>query len=332
MYLACARSGQPSVWTTFSNGCSTSQTSLTPSAHTCGSERDSPRPLSAAPVRCPQQPSASTVARATTSAPGSKLAFSPPALSRPLSPVRTPTTAPSSTSSLCPAVSARTYAPASSACSPSQRLSSATRDDVVAVVAERRRGRLQRHGPLAVEHEVDRLRPDRAVVRPGVVVREELAQRRRVHHRARELVRAGHAALLDHGHGHLPERLGQLGVVLEQLQQADGAGQAGLAPAHDGHADLDPLVLGIRRGTDELRRRVDRRRVLDRRDRHRAQPPLRAFTASVSFGTILLRSPTMPRSENSKIGAFASLLMATMFSEPCMPTLCWMAPEMPAAR
>ena len=40
----------------------------------------------------------------------------------------------------------------------------------------------------------------------------------------------------------------------------------------------------------------------------------------------------MPRSENSKIGAFASLLIATMFSEPCIPTLCWIAPEMPAAR
>ena len=40
----------------------------------------------------------------------------------------------------------------------------------------------------------------------------------------------------------------------------------------------------------------------------------------------------MPRSENSKIGAFESLLIATMFSELCMPTLCWIAPEMPAAR
>ena len=40
----------------------------------------------------------------------------------------------------------------------------------------------------------------------------------------------------------------------------------------------------------------------------------------------------MPRSENSKIGALESLLIATMFSEPCMPTLCWIAPEMPAAR
>src|SRR6185436_706728 len=66
--------------------------------------------------------------------------------------------------------------------------------------------------------------------------------------------------------------------------------------------------------------------------RHRAQLPFRAFTASVSFGTILLRSPTMPRSENSQLGALLSLLNATMFSEDCMPTLCWIAPEMPAAR
>ena len=62
------------------------------------------------------------------------------------------------------------------------------------------------------------------------------------------------------------------------------------------------------------------------------RPPFFAFTASVSFGRILFRSPTMPRSENSKIGAFASLLIATMFSELCIPTLCWIAPEMPAAR
>ncbi len=57
-----------------------------------------------------------------------------------------------------------------------------------------------------------------------------------------------------------------------------------------------------------------------------------ALIASVSLGRILLRSPTIPRSENSKIGAFASLLIATMFSEDCIPTLCWIAPEIPAAR
>src|ERR1700681_4574468 len=65
--------------------------------------------------------------------------------------------------------------------------------------------------------------------------------------------------------------------------------------------------------------------------RHR-QLAFLAFTASVSLGRILFRSPTIPRSENSKIGALASLLIATMFSEACIPTLCWIAPEMPAAR
>src|SRR3984885_15656664 len=62
------------------------------------------------------------------------------------------------------------------------------------------------------------------------------------------------------------------------------------------------------------------------------QLPFLALIASVSLGMILFRSPTIPRSENPKIGALASLLIATMFSEDCIPTLCWMAPEIPAAR
>ena len=57
----------------------------------------------------------------------------------------------------------------------------------------------------------------------------------------------------------------------------------------------------------------------------------RARTSSVSFGTTSFTSPTTPRSQNSKIGAFASLLMATIVAEACMPTLCWIAPEMPQA-
>ena len=61
----------------------------------------------AAPVRCPCVPSASTVALAMTSEPGSKFDSSPPSRSRPLSPVRTPRTAPFSTSSLDAAFSGR---------------------------------------------------------------------------------------------------------------------------------------------------------------------------------------------------------------------------------
>ena len=126
-------------------------------------------------------------------------------------------------------------------------------------------------------------------------------------------------------------RLLQLLADDEELREPDRAGQAGRPAAHDGHAGGDLIVLGVPRRPDELAGRVDGRRVVDRSDAH-PQPPFRAFSAAVSLGRILFRSPTTPRSENSKIGAFGSLLIATMFSEDCMPTLCWIAPEMPAAR
>jgi len=61
----------------------------------------------------------------------------------------------------------------------------------------------------------------------------------------------------------------------------------------------------------------------------RRQP--RAFTNSVSFGTIACRSPTTPKSAKSKMGAFGSLLIAMITWDDCMPTLCWIAPEMPTA-
>ena len=57
----------------------------------------------------------------------------------------------------------------------------------------------------------------------------------------------------------------------------------------------------------------------------------RACRASMSLGRTLCTSPTMPRSATEKIGASASLLMAMMFFEPFMPTMCCVAPEMPAA-
>jgi hypothetical protein len=59
--------------------------------------------------------------------------------------------------------------------------------------------------------------------------------------------------------------------------------------------------------------------------------PRRALTSSVSFGRTAFRSPTTPRSAKSKIGAFSSLLIATIVPLPFMPTLCWIAPEMPQA-
>ena len=53
--------------------------------------------------------------------------------------------------------------------------------------------------------------------------------------------------------------------------------------------------------------------------------------AASARGTISFRSPTTPRSAYSKIGACGSLLIATIVPEPCIPTLCWIAPEMPTA-
>lgn len=153
---------------------------------------------------------------------------------------------------------------------------------------------------------------------------------------------AARLGLLDHRDGDFPETLEKaappLRVIGQELEDPVGACQPGGPPADDQDADLDDLVLAVEPTLDELVGRLDRRRVGRRYRRavlapgHRDQLPFLAFTASVSLGRILFRSPTMPRSENSKIGAFASLLIATMFSEFCMPTLCWIAPEMPAAR
>src|SRR5436309_3242543 len=70
---------------TRSRGFGTSQTSLTPSDHTWGSRPSASwNALIAAPVRCPHVPSASTVALAVTSDPGSKLDSSSPSFPRPL--------------------------------------------------------------------------------------------------------------------------------------------------------------------------------------------------------------------------------------------------------
>ena len=172
-------------------------------------------------------------------------------------------------------------------------------------------------------------------------------ERPRAHDGAGEVVPAAGLGLLDDRDRHLAEALHRLGVVGQQLQQAVGAGQAGGAAADDRDADLDQLVLGVEAALDELLlasrpgeaghcRRRDARAVWPLLEllamRATLSSPFFAFTASVSLGRILFRSPTMPRSENSKIGALASLLIATMFSEDCMPTLCWIAPEMPAAR
>src|SRR3954468_23876141 len=199
------------------------------------------------------------------------------------------------------------------------------------MVPEVRRHRLEWDRHLRGE-EVDRVLGDLLVDGPvrGIEIGEELPHRRRLHVRPGEQVRARGLSLLDDRDGNLAELLGQLRLVLQQLRELDRAGEPGGPTADDGDADLDPLILGIGDARYELLRRLDRRRILERLNRH--YEPFLALIASVSLGTILCRSPTTPRSENSKIGAFWSLLIARMFSEFCMPTLCWIAPEIPSAR
>ena len=131
-------------------------------------------------------------------------------------------------------------------------------------------------------------------------VAEEPPQRARVDDGAGEQVRARALALLDHGDRHVAEPLGRLGRLLEQLAEPDRAGEPGRPGADDQDADLDPLVGRIGRRGDRLRRR-ERRRVVGRADAS-VLIALRARTSSVSFGTIWCRSPTTPRSANSKIG------------------------------
>ena len=197
------------------------------------------------------------------------------------------------------------------------------RRDEVAVVPHRRRRR-DRHR-AARRQEVDGLVLDSPVERhvagPNAPL-EERAQRARVDHGAREQVRARLLALLQDRHRDVAEPLGQLRLPLQQLPEADRAREPRRPRADDQHADLD---LGLARRRDELVRGEGRRVV---GGLHAA---LRALTSSVSFGTISCRSPTTPKSAYSKIGAFGSLLIATIRPELCMPTLCWIAPEIPHA-
>ena len=155
---------------------------------------------------------------------------------------------------------------------------------------------------------------------------EETAERARIDDCAGKEMRAGLFPLVEDGNGNLAEPFPDLRRVLEQLAETDRTREPGRARADDEDTDLDALVGRVARRSDVVRR--PKRRWNVRRLRH---PPLRCFTSSVSFGTTSCTSPTTPRSANSKIGAFASLLIATITPELCIPTLCWIAPEMPQA-
>ena len=212
------------------------------------------------------------------------------------------------------------------------------RDDVVAVVAERRRRRLERQGPVGAQHPVDRVLGDLAVGRPvlGLEIGEELLQARRAHHRAREVVGAADLALLDHRHRHLAEALHQLRLVGQQLQELVRAREAGGAAADDGDPDLDALLLVVELALDELLLRVDRGWELRGRDdpavRRRHCLALLGLDRVGQLGDDLVEVADDPEVGELEDRRVRVLVDRHDVLRDRMPTLCWMAPEMPAAR
>jgi len=53
--------------------------------------------------------------------------------------------------------------------------------------------------------------------------------------------------------------------------------------------------------------------------------------SSINKGITLNKSPTIPKVAILNIGASRSLLMAIILLEVCIPTKCWIAPEIPQA-
>src|SRR5205085_2740225 len=132
-------------------------------------------------------------------------------------------------------------------------------------------------------------------------------ERAGLHDRAGEQVDAGGLALLDDRERHVAETLGAVGMLREELSEADGRREAGGSAADDEEADVDALLRGRRR----LRDRVGR--VERRREVRRSHPPLRrASRSSAKRGSTSCTSPTTPRSASSKIGACLSLFTATI--------------------
>ena len=204
-------------------------------------------------------------------------------------------------------------------------------DDPVAVVAHRRRRR-DPHRPAALREQVDGLAVHLAVGRHVLhrqAVAEETPERARLDDGPERRCEPGPFPFSTTATGTSPSRSAVSGRLFEQLAEPDRAGEPGRPGADDEDADLDPLRHRIGGRGDHLGRR-ERRRVVRRADAALAHPR-RAWTSSVSFGTIACRSPTTPRSANSKMGAFGSLLIATIVFELCIPTLCWIAPEIPQA-
>src|SRR3712207_7156216 len=69
-------------------------------------------------------------------------------------------------------------------------------------------------------------------------------------------------SLLDQRHRHLAERLRELGIALEQLREADRAGESGGPAADNRHSDVDLLALGVLRRSEEHTSELQSRQYL----------------------------------------------------------------------
>ncbi len=242
---------------------------------------------------------------------------------RPLSPVRMPTTRPWSTSNRSAAVSGSTKVPPASACS--ARYRHICEIETIQLPWFRSVGGGGIRRARVPGQEVDALSGNVPVGRNACellgAALEEAADGTRVHHRAGEQVRARLLALVDERDGDLAQPLGRRRVLSSscprRIAQARPAGPpptirtpTSIRSPASSVGDADDL------GTRERRRKV---RGANARPTRYA---LRARTSSASLGTTWFRSPTTPKSAKSKIGAFGSLLIATIVPEFCIPTLC----------
>src|SRR6516225_4263006 len=140
-------------------------------------------------------------------------------------------------------------------------------------------------------------------------------------------MRSGLLAFVQHRKGDLAQFFRRRGVGLEQLSKPDRAGQSAGAGTDHEHANLNAGIRRIGWLCDKLAGLIGRGKV---RGPHH-QPVPRCRRSSMTSGTMVCTSPITPRSLNSKMGAAASVLMATITFEFCIPTLCCTAPEIPRA-
>ena len=128
--------------------------------------------------------------------------------------------------------------------------------------------------------------------------------------------------------GHVAEPLGDVGVLLEQLPEADRAREAGGPGADDEHADLDALVDRVGRLGDEPRRRRTRGAKSAGRDISRAC--LREQLDELGHDRVHVADDReVAELEDRRVRVLVDRRRSS--SSSACPTLCCTAPEIPSA-